>query len=540
MQYYYECLEVYEKLVPEVKKHCKLLRKLDAKFLVVRDRYFEALSEFEDKKEEMTPSIRQYSKQVIEKGQETLNRISQEKWKTANSLMITIEYYLSRINGYVREFKCEIDSDNTPGTSIEIEKKFLEANRKRVKEIQEIRDEYPFLDDIFKIPEPELESTESAINESMVEPIKINGHRQQNIAVLLQDIGSSFRDDPPGIRSSSNSNSNKKNSFKIKTERRGSINGGAGTPSPRAMSPRLPKTPRFPNNNDSTMLTLPEPSPSSNSVSPMEVSPGPHGNLSFSYSENNILQNSFSTMPSFSGSQESRHGRQRKFTQKVQQMFKENKLGPGRPSNHHFPSTTFSTSTGAPELINSTNQIPQFNSSSSNNTQTSIPQQQQQIRPETPHPIASSSYSFPQDFSRLPQPTSQQQQYTFSPMYINSHPQIPGSTPQMPLQQQQNATFLSHQQSPPQQQQSPFYRPGQQVRLTMPNGNNIDGDGNEEDEDDREWCFCGEHSYGEMIACENQNCPYKWFHYQCVGINKPPTGKWFCAECQKTLGIVRN
>lgn len=173
----------------------------------------EALSEFEDKKEEMTPSIRQYSKQLLEKGQETLNRISQEKWKTANSLMITIEYYLSRINGYVREFKCEIDSDNTPGTSIEIEKslffildlynivlsifflEFLEANRKRVKEIQEIRDEYPFLDDIFKIPEPELESTESAINESMVEPIKINGHRQQNIAVLLQDIGSSFRDD---------------------------------------------------------------------------------------------------------------------------------------------------------------------------------------------------------------------------------------------------------------------------------------------------------------------------------------------------------
>uniref|UniRef100_A0AC35G8I9 Inhibitor of growth protein N-terminal histone-binding domain-containing protein n=1 Tax=Panagrolaimus sp. PS1159 TaxID=55785 RepID=A0AC35G8I9_9BILA len=272
MQYYYECLEVYEKLVPEVKKHCKLLRKLDAKFLVVRDSYLEALSQFEDTKEEMTPSIRLYSKQVIEKGQETLNRITQEKWKTANSLMITIEYYLSRINGYVREFKCEIDSDNTPGTSIEIEKKFLEANRKRVKEIQEIRDEYPFLDDIFKIPEPELESTESAINESMVEPIKINGHRQQNIAVLLQDIGSSFRDDPPGIRSSNNSNANKKNSFKIKTERRGSINGGAGTPSPRAMSPRLPKTPRFPNNNDSTMLTLPEPSPSSNSVSPMEHS----------------------------------------------------------------------------------------------------------------------------------------------------------------------------------------------------------------------------------------------------------------------------
>uniref|UniRef100_A0A914YAR3 PHD-type domain-containing protein n=1 Tax=Panagrolaimus superbus TaxID=310955 RepID=A0A914YAR3_9BILA len=444
MQYYYECLEVYEKLVPEVKKHCKILRKLDAKFLVVRESYLEALSEFEEKKEHMTPQAFIQNKKVVDKGNDTLTRLANEKWKTANSLMVTIEYHLSRINGYVREFKCEIDSDS-PGTSIEIEKRFLEANRKRVKEIQDLREAYPFLDDLFKIPEAEPETSEP-VNEPVIEPIKINGHRQ-NIAVLLQDIGSVFRDD------------------------------------------------------DATMLTLPEPSPSSNSVSPMEVSPGPHGNLSF--------------------------------TQKAQQMFKENKLGPGRPSNH-FPLTN---STGTPEPINSSAPIPQFNSSSYNHGSIS------QIKTETPHPIASSSYSFPQDYSRLPQQPTSQQQYTLPSMYINSHPANP---PQIPLQQQQhqpNATFLAQQQQqhhhqpqqPPQQQYS---RPGQVRPPAAPNGNNVDG--NEEDEDDREWCFCGEHSYGEMIACENDDCLYKWFHYGCLGITVPPKGSFYCPECQKNLGINRN
>lgn len=178
-------------------------------------------------------------------------------------------------------------------------------------------------------------------------------------------------------------------------------------------------------------------------------------------------------------------------------MFKENKIGPGRPSNH-LPSTTFSLSTGTPDHINSTNQIPQFNTSIN---QSSIPQ----MKTDTPHPIASSSYSFPQDYSRLPQPTSQQQ-YAFPSMYTNSRPQFSTGAPQIPLQQQQqNAAFLPPPQHQPSQQQPSYFRPGQQVRLALPNGNNnIDGEGNE-DEDDREWCFCGEHSYGDMICCENPN-----------------------------------
>ena len=25
-----------------------------------------------------------------------------------------------------------------------------------------------------------------------------------------------------------------------------------------------------------------------------------------------------------------------------------------------------------------------------------------------------------------------------------------------------------------------------------------------------------------MVACDNEDCPYEWFHYPCVGITDPP------------------
>ncbi|KAH7666378.1 CRE-ING-3 protein [Aphelenchoides avenae] len=51
------------------------------------------------------------------------------------------------------------------------------------------------------------------------------------------------------------------------------------------------------------------------------------------------------------------------------------------------------------------------------------------------------------------------------------------------------------------------------------------------DTDDRTYCTCGQKSYGEMVACDNKNCPKEWFHYECVGIICPPKGKWFCPLC---------
>ena len=33
------------------------------------------------------------------------------------------------------------------------------------------------------------------------------------------------------------------------------------------------------------------------------------------------------------------------------------------------------------------------------------------------------------------------------------------------------------------------------------------------------YCICNQVSYGDMVACDNDDCPYEWFHYPCVGIS---------------------
>jgi inhibitor of growth protein 3 len=45
------------------------------------------------------------------------------------------------------------------------------------------------------------------------------------------------------------------------------------------------------------------------------------------------------------------------------------------------------------------------------------------------------------------------------------------------------------------------------------------------------YCICNRVSFGEMIACDNDDCAREWFHYTCVGLTGPVKGKWFCPEC---------
>ena len=61
-----------------------------------------------------------------------------------------------------------------------------------------------------------------------------------------------------------------------------------------------------------------------------------------------------------------------------------------------------------------------------------------------------------------------------------------------------------------------------------------------EDEDTREYCFCHTLSYGEMVGCENDQCPYEWFHLECVGLREPPSESvvWYCPECRTEPGIA--
>ncbi|KAI8390121.1 hypothetical protein BD560DRAFT_379975 [Blakeslea trispora] len=71
------------------------------------------------------------------------------------------------------------------------------------------------------------------------------------------------------------------------------------------------------------------------------------------------------------------------------------------------------------------------------------------------------------------------------------------------------------------------------------------------DSDEPLYCYCQQVSFGEMVACDgevslfdgfddsnnnmNQNCPYEWFHMECVGLEEPPKGAWFCESCSAEL-----
>ncbi|PIK37211.1 putative inhibitor of growth protein 4, partial [Apostichopus japonicus] len=39
------------------------------------------------------------------------------------------------------------------------------------------------------------------------------------------------------------------------------------------------------------------------------------------------------------------------------------------------------------------------------------------------------------------------------------------------------------------------------------------------------YCLCHQVSYGEMIGCDNPDCPIEWFHFACVGLATKPKGK---------------
>ena len=47
------------------------------------------------------------------------------------------------------------------------------------------------------------------------------------------------------------------------------------------------------------------------------------------------------------------------------------------------------------------------------------------------------------------------------------------------------------------------------------------------------YCLCHQVSYGEMIGCDNPECPIEWFHFGCVGLTNKPKGKWYCPKCSQ-------
>ena len=74
-----------------------------------------------------------------------------------------------------------------------------------------------------------------------------------------------------------------------------------------------------------------------------------------------------------------------------------------------------------------------------------------------------------------------------------------------------------------------------------PPANNGDGDedmvdiDDEEGGDDKKYCTCQNVSFGDMVACDNESCPYEWFHWSCVGLKSEPVGTWICPVCTKNM-----
>ncbi|ORX65698.1 hypothetical protein DL89DRAFT_325526 [Linderina pennispora] len=53
------------------------------------------------------------------------------------------------------------------------------------------------------------------------------------------------------------------------------------------------------------------------------------------------------------------------------------------------------------------------------------------------------------------------------------------------------------------------------------------------DPNEPRYCYCRQVSYGEMVACDDENCEIEWFHLGCVDLKAPPKGQWFCRECSQ-------
>lgn len=58
----------------------------------------------------------------------------------------------------------------------------------------------------------------------------------------------------------------------------------------------------------------------------------------------------------------------------------------------------------------------------------------------------------------------------------------------------------------------------------------------DEGSDDKKYCLCQKVSFGDMIACDNDECPYEWFHWACVGLKSEPVGgTWYCPVCTQQM-----
>ncbi len=98
------------------------------------------------------------------------------------------------------------------------------------------------------------------------------------------------------------------------------------------------------------------------------------------------------------------------------------------------------------------------------------------------------------------------------------------------------AGILAQQQQNHQQHQTQQRKTVSEMENTTPpaedDAESDEGAADGEGEDEERYCYCEGPSYGEMVACDNDDCPRQWFHIECLGLKTvPKSDRWFCSEC---------
>lgn len=78
------------------------------------------------------------------------------------------------------------------------------------------------------------------------------------------------------------------------------------------------------------------------------------------------------------------------------------------------------------------------------------------------------------------------------------------------------------------------------VDLDADDADEVDEEGDDPDPDDPDepkYCYCLRGSYGDMVGCDNNNCPREWFHLGCTELKRMPTEEesWYCEFCKPSL-----
>lgn len=79
-----------------------------------------------------------------------------------------------------------------------------------------------------------------------------------------------------------------------------------------------------------------------------------------------------------------------------------------------------------------------------------------------------------------------------------------------------------------------FYSRPDTVSISSPSESSMNCESQQDRTDGQVYCYCKGPESGEMIGCDNQSCPFQWFHFSCLNIKAPLRMKtWYCPDCRK-------